>query len=668
MTGLSSPAQRWLPLICVLLLVVACAPMPPPTVAPTTTPAPTATSPPAPSISEGTVRHAITGHPLANAQVRSSLETVTTDSEGYFRVRATEQEQLQVSAPGFEPKSVYPLMQGMVTVNLVPGPEETLKLIHRWLNERDYDRAYDLLHPHSKQVIEKEAFAAYQEATRTYEVLRIDYEEVRYLDTWIYRGRSYGHVAEIAYTITGRSDGQEWQRGEVAHLAQVDGIWHWFHDELPTPTPTPSPIPPTPTPRPPTPTPKPSPTPTLAERIRQLSKSLVLIIPGPGMHPPSGTGVIIRSDGLILANYEQIGAPPLGAEVLVYRSASPEQLADLAYYAEVLSVDLTADLVLLQITRDADYRPLTSVTLPAVRLGDATSVRTGDELLLMGYRDKNDPILRSGLARVISGIFVGDEAAALEMDATSPLQFDGIVAFDSSNRLVGQANLALQPEPPPLWIIAINRAADLIAEMGGMFPIGSLARVDPVSAWDGLNMRTGPGVHNPKFYTIPPNGVVTILDGPVDVSGSPWYLVRDAVANKQGWVNGRYLLPFALTAADFFDLYWVPGCDPTRLEIALRLPGQSGCDPGVETRDLDWLADELRDLGILKQGEWLVPVSLGGKPNQGLVIRNKARSRLGWIRIGGGKPGSVWRITYYRPGKQIGPRCWLRTDYTWQCE
>ena len=136
---------------------------------------------------------------------------------------------------------------------------------------------------------------------------------------------------------------------------------------------------------------------------------------------------------------------------------------------------------------------------------------------------------------------------------------------------------------------------------------------------------------------------------------------------------GAVLRSFRLTeasaaaVAEPFDLWWVPGCDPTRPVMAVLWPGQSACDAGVETRDIDWLADELRALGLLGANEWLVAVPLGGKANQGLVIRSRANNRLGWIRIGGGAPGSVRRISYSAPERQIGPRCWLLTDWTWQC-
>lgn len=119
--------------------------------------------------------------------------------------------------------------------------------------------------------------------------------------------------------------------------------------------------------------------------------------------------------------------------------------------------------------------------------------------------------------------------------------------------------------------------------------------------------------------------------------------------------------------ARYFNLIWVPGCAPRWPLVALALPGEGGCTPGVATWDLDFFADELRALGLLGRHEWLVAVPLGGKANQGLVIRDAQNSRKGWIRIGGGPPGGVWRTQYSPPPTQVGPRCKLRLDYTWEC-
>lgn len=217
-------------------------------------------------------------------------------------------------------------------------------------------------------------------------------------------------------------------------------------------------------------------------------------------------------------------------------------------------------------------------------------------------------------------------------------------------RLGKAIDVAPKPTPPPV--------------QSGKFRPGDRARVDPVSAWDGLNVRALPGANQPIVFKLEPNDIVTILDGPVTIPPSPWYQV--GTGDVVGWVNGRYLLPAGGQGQRYFNLIWVPGCAPRRPLVALALSGQNGCTPGVETWDLDAFADEIRALGMIAQHEWLEAVPLNGKPNQGLVIKDVNDPRKGWIRIGGGAPGSVWR-TRYSQATQVGDRCRLRTNYTWDC-
>jgi len=120
-------------------------------------------------------------------------------------------------------------------------------------------------------------------------------------------------------------------------------------------------------------------------------------------------------------------------------------------------------------------------------------------------------------------------------------------------------------------------------------------------------------------------------------------------------------------AVAYFDLGWAPGCDPDR-PLALQLPGQGGCGPEVERRDTEWLMDELRELDLLGADEWLEVVLLRPRGGQALAVRGEGDGQLGWIRVGGSWPGSVWRTTYYAPAKQVGKHCWLGTDYVWVCE
>jgi hypothetical protein len=116
----------------------------------------------------------------------------------------------------------------------------------------------------------------------------------------------------------------------------------------------------------------------------------------------------------------------------------------------------------------------------------------------------------------------------------------------------------------------------------------------------------------------------------------------------------------------YLNLQWVPGCYPAQ-PLALLRSGQGGCDPNAERRDLDWLAGELRELSLLESEEELVVVPLHWG-RQALAIHSQAGKPSGWIRVGGGWPGSVWRTTYHPPGAQVGRRCWLGGDFSWLCE
>ena len=117
----------------------------------------------------------------------------------------------------------------------------------------------------------------------------------------------------------------------------------------------------------------------------------------------------------------------------------------------------------------------------------------------------------------------------------------------------------------------------------------------------------------------------------------------------------------------YFDLQWVPGCNREQ-PLALIGSGQWGCGQDVERRDKAWLTDELRELGILQNDEWLEVVPLAPPGRQALAVRSQASDQSGWIRVGDTSPGSVWRTTYYPPGRRVGMRCWLGIDYTWLCE
>jgi hypothetical protein len=191
--------------------------------------------------------------------------------------------------------------------------------------------------------------------------------------------------------------------------------------------------------------------------------------------------------------------------------------------------------------------------------------------------------------------------------------------------------------------------------------------VDPVTAHRGITVREAPALTAAPLDRLPPAAPVTVLAGPQTVERVNWYFVRHEATGTQGWVDAAYLRPAPFSpACAYYDLAWVPARTPARSVMALLRPGQLRGDKGVETRTLPQLAADLRDLGLLATEERLVVVPLAA-PYQGIEVRTAAGAPVGWIRIGG-DPGSVRRIAFAAPERQVGPQCWLMTDYAWACE
>jgi uncharacterized protein YraI len=234
--------------------------------------------------------------------------------------------------------------------------------------------------------------------------------------------------------------------------------------------------------------------------------------------------------------------------------------------------------------------------------------------------------------------------------------------------LIGWANGAyLRPAPSPTLTPSPSPTERGETATPTTMPSGyAPGAVVIVTSANDLNIRAGAGPAYPLVGTAPPGSTLTIQSGPTWVGTSPWYLVQQRTTGVVGWVNGRFVQP-APPGSDYFDLEWMPGCDPSRLEVALVLPGQDKCDPGVLTRPLSWLSNQLTSLGILAPGENLEAAQVAECATCGIIVKDAGNTPVGWIRIGGDPPGSVWRTTYTAPATQIGPRCWLRQNDQWEC-
>ncbi|MFQ5857847.1 MAG: SH3 domain-containing protein [Anaerolineae bacterium] len=72
--------------------------------------------------------------------------------------------------------------------------------------------------------------------------------------------------------------------------------------------------------------------------------------------------------------------------------------------------------------------------------------------------------------------------------------------------------------------------------------VGGRARLRPGEP--GLNIRTGPGIDYPVIDFVRPEDILLLQDGPETVASDPWYAILDESREVEGWVNGRYLVPW----------------------------------------------------------------------------------------------------------------------------
>lgn len=234
----------------------------------------------------------------------------------------------------------------------------------------------------------------------------------------------------------------------------------------------------------------------------------------------------------------------------------------------------------------------------------------------------------------------------------------------------------LRPAPPVTVPTATATPTRSPTPLPGGFLPGT--RVQVVNAPGGLNIRYGPGTTYSVITKAPQGSILLIRQGPTWVGASPWYEVLEETTGIIGWAHGGFMRPLPIVgtptatpvvtpATGYFSLAWVPGCDPSRIEVALLVPGQGRCDPGVLTRPLSWLEAELTSLGVVDPAEYLQATAVEQCATCGIVVRSAAGAIVGWIRIGGGEPGAVWRTIATPPGTQVGPRCLLRRDFAWEC-
>ncbi|MCA9899314.1 MAG: trypsin-like peptidase domain-containing protein [Ardenticatenaceae bacterium] len=171
----------------------------------------------------------------------------------------------------------------------------------------------------------------------------------------------------------------------------------------------------------------------------------------------TGSGTILSPDGVILTN-AHVAAPSAPGLATLYNDPEllfgeePDQLvvalSDSAdrppterYIAELAAADGSLDLAVIKITADLDGNPLDTGTLnlPFVEIGDANSIRLGDEIRILGYPGAGGETItftRGNVAGFESQPRVGDRAW-IKTDATISPGNSGGLGVNAAGQIIG---------------------------------------------------------------------------------------------------------------------------------------------------------------------------------------------------------------------------------------
>ena len=193
-------------------------------------------------------------------------------------------------------------------------------------------------------------------------------------------------------------------------------------------------------------TPKMSLPPEARNLIRKATSAVGLIqvrneTDAPGQAPrPRGSGVVIRSDGLIVTNHHVIHnkqTNQLYDEILFTPSEDgiAANTSAYRYRLTVAVVNKDYDLALLRVTSDGSGKPITGTpAFQHVELGDSQAVRLLDDLIIIGFPEKG------GLTVTVNqGVVEGKDVLGnwIKTDARVIHGNSGGAAVDLEGKLIG---------------------------------------------------------------------------------------------------------------------------------------------------------------------------------------------------------------------------------------
>ncbi|UBV42575.1 serine protease [Deinococcus taeanensis] len=156
-----------------------------------------------------------------------------------------------------------------------------------------------------------------------------------------------------------------------------------------------------------------------------------------------GSGSIISPQGYILTNYHVVGDPDTRQlspwiQVRVVRFVDREP--EFTYWGKVVAADPNLDLAVVKITEDRNEKPVGTLKLPFVELGDSNSLGIGDDVFVFGFQGTGGMTL--SFSRGSVGGFTGEDLNSsgrqwVKHDAQTGPGNSGGGAYDENGALVG---------------------------------------------------------------------------------------------------------------------------------------------------------------------------------------------------------------------------------------
>jgi S1-C subfamily serine protease len=247
---------------------------------------------------------------------------------------------------------------------------------------------------------------------------------------------------------------------------------------------------------------------------------LVLVSDGDGEQPrPSGSGVVIRQDGVIATNWHVIKRTDSDRHYKeIYFSLAPDSgaspLDSSSYRMQVVDFDRDLDLALIRVvTGDEPGGKRSPLNLPFIEMGDSRAIELLDDLVIIGF-----PAMGGPTATVSYGIVEGRDNIEgwIKTDTRLLHGNSGGAAVDADGKLIGIATkveVDLAQNDVRLGTVGYLRPSHLVSRM-----LNRMVQREKAEAAQSLNFTVAPPLAAPS--TRPPM--------PVKVKG----IVRFAVDGK----------------------------------------------------------------------------------------------------------------------------------------